>query len=98
MIGWILLGIYLGGVVPSVPYLRWVDHRHHQYEFPSLDYECFWVDPESNWDICPVCIEYLSTSDEFEFDETLNRPVFPGFDVMRAHHEAHKAREPKDLP
>lgn len=41
----------------------------------------FEMDPESNWDICPVCLEHLSNQDEF-----------PGRDHMRAHHEDHKAR------
>lgn len=40
----------------------------------------FPMDPESNWDICPVCIGYLHTLAEF-----------PGVETMRSHHAAHKA-------
>lgn len=39
------------------------------------------MDPESNWDICPVCREHLSGLDEF-----------PGIPIMRERHEAHKGR------
>lgn len=37
------------------------------------------MDPESNWDICPVCRHWLSEQDEF-----------PGIEAMRERHEAHK--------
>lgn len=38
------------------------------------------MDPESNWDICPVCRPWLTEQDDF-----------PGVEVMRERHEAHKA-------
>lgn len=37
------------------------------------------MDRESNWDICPVCRDYLSYFDEF-----------PGIDHMRQYHQHHK--------
>lgn len=40
------------------------------------------VDPESNWDICPVCLEFLSM-----------RLTFPGRAAMREHHVAHKSAQ-----
>lgn len=39
------------------------------------------MDPESNWDICPVCRRWLAQNS-----------VFPGLTVMRHHHEDHKRR------
>ena len=37
-------------------------------------------DPESNWDICPVCIAHLHTLE-----------AFPGIETMRDYHAAHKS-------
>jgi hypothetical protein len=43
----------------------------------------FAMDPESNWDICPVCSPWLAEQDDF-----------PGRDAMRARHEEHKRFAP----
>jgi hypothetical protein len=41
------------------------------------------MDPESNWDICPVCLAWLAGQDGLAGQDD-----FRG--VMRSHHEAHK--------
>ena len=41
----------------------------------------FEMDPESHWDICPVCMDYLYGLDEF-----------PGRQTMRDHHTEHKSQ------
>lgn len=40
------------------------------------------MDPESNWDICPVCRVHLSKLTEF-----------PGIEQMRQYHTDHKAAD-----
>lgn len=47
----------------------------------------FPMDPESNWDICPVCLRHL-----YELEE------FPGVEVMRGRHSDHKAAALREEP
>ena len=49
--------------------------------FPPKRGFAYPMDPESNWDICPVCIGFMHTLEEF-----------PGIETMRGHHEDHKAK------
>ena len=50
----------------------------------------FEMDPESNWDICPVCLDWLSGG--VPLNDWPYLDDFPGKNSMRDYHEEHKAR------